>query len=85
MVWINSEKRFSKEENICKNTWYDWYDWLINFITEPIKRPWVVLETKLRVFLKSRITLNQNLSKLCMKVEINQINKKYKNNQKKAT
>ena len=32
------KKRTNKEENICKNTWYDWYDWLINYILELIKK-----------------------------------------------
>ena len=39
------KKRTNKEENIYKNTWYDWYDWLINFIPEPINKPWVGLKT----------------------------------------
>ena len=41
------EKKTNKEENIHKNTWYDWYDWLINYIPEPMKKPWVGLMTKL--------------------------------------
>ena len=66
MIWI---KITNKEENIYKNTWNDWYDWLTNSIPEPIKKPWAELKTKFRVFLKSRIIVNKNVSKLHIKVE----------------
>ena len=47
MIWINSKKRAKKEENIYKNTWYDWYNWLINYIPELLKIPWAGSKTKL--------------------------------------
>ena len=45
------EKKY-KEENVCKNTWYHFYDWLINYIPEPVKKQRVVLKTTLWAFLK---------------------------------
>ena len=41
------KKELTKKRTFPKNTWYDWYDWLINYIPEPIKKPWVGLQTKL--------------------------------------
>ena len=41
MIWINLKKRKKKD------TWYDWYDWLINYIPDPIKKPWTEIKTKL--------------------------------------
>ena len=38
----------------------------------------MVLNNKLCVLLKARIIVNQNVSKLCIEVERNQINKKLK-------
>ena len=39
MILINLKKaRTNKEENIFKNTWYDWYDCLISYTPEPKKK-----------------------------------------------
>ena len=40
-------KELVKKRTFTKNTCYDWYDWLINYIAEPIKKPWAGLKTKL--------------------------------------
>ena len=37
------------------------------------KKPWKVLKTRLWAFLKTRIIVNQTVSKLCMEVKRNQI------------
>ena len=43
--------KFGKKEltkrTSTKSTCYDWYDWLINYIPESIKKPWVSLKTTL--------------------------------------
>ena len=41
------KKELTKKRTFPRNTWYDWYDWLINYIPEPIKKPWAGLKTKL--------------------------------------
>ena len=41
------KKELTKKRTFTKNTWYDWYDWLINYIPEPINKPWTGLKTKL--------------------------------------
>ena len=47
-MWINIfKKELTKKRTFTKNTWYDWYDWLINYIPEPINKPWTGLKTKL--------------------------------------
>ena len=48
------KKRTHKEDNIYKKHLVR----LVNYVSEPIKKPWVVLKTKLRVFLKPRIIVN---------------------------
>ena len=46
-MWINIfKKELTKNRTFTKNTWYDWYDWLINYIPEPINKPWTGLKTK---------------------------------------
>ena len=42
------KKKSRRRENLKKkNIWHNWYDWLISNIPKPIKKPWVVLKTKL--------------------------------------
>ena len=41
------KKELTKKRIFPKNTWYGWYDLLINYIPEPIKKPWAELKTKL--------------------------------------
>ena len=45
MRWINLKKKMMQKRSFTKSTWYDW---LSNYITEPIKKQWVVLQAKLR-------------------------------------
>ena len=48
MIWINLKKKELKtKRTLRKNTSYDWYDWLINYISESIKKAWAGLKTKL--------------------------------------
>ena len=44
---IFGKNELAKKETFTKSTWYDWYYWLISNIPEPIKKPWVLLKTKL--------------------------------------
>ena len=37
------QKEMMKERPLTKNTWYNW---LINYISEPIKKQWMMLKTK---------------------------------------
>ena len=57
------------------------FNWLINYIPEFVKKRWVVLKTKLWVFLKQiqpRIIVNQHVSRMCIKVQRNRENQKWK-------
>ena len=68
------KKKTNKEKTFTKNMWHDQHDWLINYIPRPTKEPWLVFELSPNyVFLKPRIILNQNVSKLRMEMERNQI------------
>ena len=44
---FGKKKRTTNKRTFTKNCCYDWYDWLINYTPESIKKPWVVLKTKL--------------------------------------
>ena len=44
------KKELTKKRTFTKKTWYNWYDWLINYISEPIKKPWVELMIQYEYF-----------------------------------
>ena len=69
---FNKKKELTNKRTFTKNTWYAQYESLISYISEPIQKA----VSGVRVFLKPSIIVNQNVSKLCMKVK--------RNNQKKA-
>ena len=76
------EKEMTKKRPLAKTTWYVCYVWLINYVLEPIKTLWVVLQTKQCVFLKqipTRIIVNQNVPTMHMDVEKNQENQRQHN------
>lgn len=78
----SEQKEMLKKRMFAKSTWYYWF---INYISELIRKRLVVLKTNLLVFLKQtqpRVTVNQNVSLMCMQVERNQGNQKEKNNPK---
>ena len=41
------EKDITKKRTFAKNSWYNWHYCLINYISEPIKKQWVVLKKRL--------------------------------------
>ena len=69
---FNKKKELTNKRTFTKNTWYAQYESLISYIPEPIQKA----VSGVRVFLKPSVIVNQNVSKLCMKVK--------RNNQKKA-
>ena len=38
------EKEMMKKRSFAKN---DWYNWLISYVPKPLKKGWVLLNTKL--------------------------------------
>ena len=69
------KKELTERKTFTENTWYDWHDWLINYIPEPIKKTLGGIKDEIIIFLKPTVIVNQNVSKLCMEVERNNLKK----------
>ena len=62
----------TKKKTFTKNT--SWYDLLINYILEPIKKTVGGVKDQIMSLFKTKIMVEQNVSKPCMEVERNQAN-----------
>lgn len=74
MIWTNqkkSEPKIEEKERPIKNTWYDW---LVNYISEAIRKTGGEFKDKLVSFLK-QMRLKIMVNKLCIGKKRNQGNK----------
>ena len=69
MIQINLKKEVTKNGTFTKNNWYHCYEWLINY---DYNREF--FKTKLCVFLKPMVIVNQKVSQLCTELKKNQAN-----------
>ena len=62
----------TKKKTFTKNT--SWYDLLINYILQPVKKTVGGVKDQIVSLFKTKIMVEQNVSKPCMEVERNQAN-----------
>ena len=48
------KKELTKKRPFTKNIWYDWDDWLINYISESIKKTLGRVENQIMSFFKTK-------------------------------
>ena len=55
MIWINLKKKeLTKKRPFTKNIWYDWDNWLINYISEAIKKTLGRVKNQIMSFFKTK-------------------------------